>query len=70
MSLLDLRQTSAWTTVLIDKGSSYGAQRYGGYAPQKYLDNFAALTYLQQFPIRSTLLQWDGRQWKKAVNTG
>lgn len=70
MSLLDLRPTPAWYTVLIDRGASYGAQRYGGYAAPRYLDNLAALAYLQQFPMRSTLLQWNGKAWTKAVNTG
>ena len=65
MSLLDARPTSAWTTIQIDYGSQYGAHRYGGYAPMKLLDNFAALNYAQQYPLGSRVLQWDGYRWRE-----
>ncbi len=64
VSLLDMRQTAAWTTVRIDHGPQFGAQRYAGYAPNRYLDNMMALAYLQSFPPTSSLMQWDGRAWR------
>jgi len=67
MSLLDARPTSAWTTVQIDYGPSHGAQRYGGYAPVVYLDNFAALTYGNKYPIGSKLMQWNGASWQYLI---
>lgn len=70
MSLLDARQTSAWTTVLIDYGPSRGAKRYGGYAPVVYLDNFAALAYGAKYPITSSLMQWNGTAWQFMIKPG
>ena len=67
MSLLDLRPTPAWTTILIDRGASAGAKRYGGYAPARYLDNMAALAYASQFPMQSRVFQWDGRAWRPMI---
>ena len=67
MSLLDARPTSAWTTVLIDRGPSYGAKRYGGDAPARYLDNFGALAYASQFPITSSVMQWNGSTWQHMI---
>lgn len=67
MSLLDARQTAAWTTVLIDRGRSFGAKRYGGYAPILYLENMQALAYGQRYPLSSSLMQWDGRAWKHMI---
>lgn len=67
MSLLDARPTSAWTTVQIDYGPSYGAKRYGGYAPVVYLDNFAALAYANKYPLGSKLMQWNGAAWQYMI---
>lgn len=67
MSLLDARPTSAWTTVQIDHGPSYGAKRYGGYAPVVYLDNFAALAYGAKYPYPSQLMQWNGAAWQYMI---
>jgi hypothetical protein len=67
MSLLDARDTPAWTTILIDRGPSYGAQRYGGYAPQRYLSNMGALAYLDQYPRGSSLMQWNGKAWQHMI---
>lgn len=67
MSLLDARQTSAWTTILIDRGSSFGSKRYGGYAPARYLDNMAALAYASQFPRTSSVMQWNGKTWQHMI---
>ena len=64
MSLLDSQFTPAWTVVQIDYGQQYGAQRYGGYSPMRYLDNFSAMQFAQQYPLGSTVFQWDGRQWR------
>jgi hypothetical protein len=67
MSLLDARLTPAWTTVLIDYGPSYGARRYGGYTPPKYLDNIAALQYAQNYPLGSSVFQWNGSAWQPLI---
>lgn len=67
MSLLDMRPTSAWTTVQIDYGPQFGARRYAGYAPLQYLDNFAALAYLQKYPVTSSLMQWNGHAWQPMI---
>lgn len=68
MSLLDSQFTPAWTTVLIDDGPAFGAQRYRrGFTPLKYLDNFAALSLLSQFPLTSSLFQWNGQQWQPLI---
>ncbi len=67
MSLLDARQTPAWTTVLIDHGPAYGAHRYGGYTPPQYLDNIAALQLAQRYPMTSQLLQWNGHAWQYMI---
>lgn len=67
MSLLDARPTSAWTTIQIDYGPEHGAHRYGGYAPMKYLDNISALAYAQQYPIGSSLMQWNGGAWQPLI---
>ena len=67
MSLLDAQPTAAWTTVQIDYGPAFGAQRYGGYAPMKYLDNISALQYAQNYPMGSSLFQWNGRSWQPLI---
>ncbi len=67
MTLLDARPTSAWTTIQIDYGSQYGAHRYGGYAPIKYLDNFDALAYAENYPLGSSIMQWNGRAWQPLI---
>ena len=67
MSLLDARPTSAWTTIQIDYGPAYGSKRYGGWAPQKYLDNMAALAYASQYPLSSSIFQWNGRAWQPMI---
>lgn len=65
MSLLDnVVQTKAWTTVLINSGRRLGKDRYHlGYAKPLLLDNFHALSYLQQFPVGSMVFQWTGHVW-------
>ncbi len=67
MSLLDARPTPAWTTIQIDRGPEYGAHRYGGYAPVKYLDNFDALAYAENYPLGSSLMQWNGKAWQPLI---
>jgi len=67
MSLLDARQTSAWTTILIDRGASFGSKRYGGYAPALYLDNMAALAYASKYPATSSVMQWNGKTWQHMI---
>jgi hypothetical protein len=67
MSLLDARLTPAWTTVQIDYGPAFGAQRYGGYAPMKYLDNISALQYAQAYPLGSSVFQWNGANWQPLI---
>lgn len=51
--------------MLIDYGSQFGSNRYGGYAPMKYLDNFGALSYAQNYPLGSSVFQWNGQQWRQ-----
>jgi hypothetical protein len=64
MALIDGNPgTSAWTTVRIDHGASFGARRYAGFAPMQYLDNSSALRYASNYPPQSTVFQWDGQQW-------
>lgn len=67
MSLLDAQPTAAWTTVQIDYGPQYGARRYGGYAPMRYLDNISALQYAQNYPLGSSVFQWDGSSWHPLI---
>lgn len=67
MSLLDAQLTPAWTTVQIDYGPEFGANRYAGWAPMKYLDNLGALSYAQSYPITSSLWQWDGVSWQPLI---
>jgi hypothetical protein len=64
VSLLDNNiRTSAWTTVLVDRGASAGLRRYGGYLPAKFLNNFDALSYsfVKGAPF-SRVYQWDDRR--------
>lgn len=65
MSLLDSEPTAAYTTIRIDHGAQYGARRYGGWAPVKYLDNASAFAYAEKYPLGSTVFQWDGAKWRE-----
>lgn len=51
----------------IDRGPSFGAKRYPGYAPIQYLDNMQALGYAMRFPLSSAIMQWNGRAWQYMI---